>query len=330
MIWLSRNETDSAGLVDFMMLVCCLYVLIVRLLNGISTAAFPLMSGTDRIGGTNYTICKQLNFPTDAPSAYESFHTDFGSIPPPGLALLSTGPWSIYVHTVVHRVKICEPFSPCSQTVGLWGFWKPRVLAPDFVSLSAGQSMPITMLRMRHAAPAPISTLLEVRLGGSARRTRRIASLHGAVLELRSSEVSPPTHRFCVLGAEVDSMPSKLGLILRTRDSALAQPATVRLYLFTHKKHAAWVHALGASSKWRVEQFYTPADASTPLLGSGLFATVRAARDNETGEPVAVKTVMKTASNPHAPMHPKLDVYVQRELRIVQLVEHESIVRYAE
>jgi serine/threonine protein kinase len=185
------------------------------------------------------------------------------------------------------------------------------------------------MASLRHAAPAPLSALVEVRLSAAGRRVRRIASLTSATLELRVEETSPPAHRFGLIDARVESVPFKQGIVLRTVQSPTCPPAKIRLYFFSKIKHVAWLRALHEAARWKLETFYALASpmADDTLVGKGIFASVFKARDLLSQEQVAVKIVPKTTVNKHVPMHPKLDVFVRRESRISRIVHHECIVQ---
>lgn len=179
----------------------------------------------------------------------------------------------------------------------------------------------------RHGPPAPLSALLEVKLSTTARRTRKIASLQDAVLELRASETAAPTHRYSVIDSVVSPVPAKKGISLQLRECVIHSSVKIRLFLFTHKKFVAWLQALQDASAWKLASFYT-LPPEPVLLGKGLFASVFQATDSSSAEIVAVKTVAKTAAaSPLDPMHPKLDVFIQRELRISRLVNHDCIIK---
>lgn len=110
----------------------------------------------------------------------------------------------------------------------------------------------------------------------------------------------------------------------------------VKLYLFTKKKHTVWLAALRVAVVWQVDTYYSvqkeQPSGMPSLFGRGLFAEVwkAVACDGDmAGDPVAVKVVSRppssTAAGKEVPVHPKLNVFLQREARICSIVRHADI-----
>lgn len=145
-------------------------------------------------------------------------------------------------------------------------------------------------------------------------------------------------------GAGVTNGKAAADLGLETRSARASGGLRVKLYFFSEKKRTMWYTALRAASRWKFSSFYWLDHNALPL-GQGMYACVRPAVDRSTRLPVAVKVIPKSQVNPaRRPrgddtfarrrsakqqyfVHPKLDLFIQRELRISQTVQHESIVK---
>jgi len=107
------------------------------------------------------------------------------------------------------------------------------------------------------------------------------------------------------------------GNSLRRTVTILGSGRKTKLTFDDHSHYERWLKELTVATNWRLQNYY---DVDKEI-GSGKYSTVYRAWEKKTRMKVAVKVVWRSESDP------KAATFIERERRIMQCIEHHSIIK---